>query len=432
MKPERMHVQRSQGIHGEISVPGDKSISHRAVMLGSIASGMTEVRGLLRGEDTLGTLRAFQKLGVRIEDRGERLLIYGTGLKGLKEPKNVLDLGNSGTGLRLLSGLLAGQDFFTVLTGDRYLRGRPMGRIVRPLREMGAQIVGRDGGRLVPLAIQGGNLKGIDYHSPVSSAQVKSAILLAGLNARGRTSVSEPYPSRDHTERMFHLFGCELKREGTTVSLSGRSHLSGCSLAVPGDFSSAAFFIVAALIVEGSDLLIRKVGINPTRIGFLKILKRMGAAIRIESQEEGEEPVADIQVRTSSLDGTSVAPEEVPSTIDEFPALCVAAAFANGETRITGASELRVKETDRIHAMTVNLRAVGADVEERKDGLVIQGREMLSGGTCRSFGDHRVAMAMAVAGLRCERETTIEDTACIRTSFPGFRETLERVNRGRG
>lgn len=426
---EKATVKKSKGLSGEITVPGDKSISHRAVLMGAIAEGITEVRGFLRGEDTLNTLKACRRMGVAVEEAGDDLTIHGVGLQGLQEPQDVLDLGNSGTGMRLLAGLLAGQNFFSVMTGDSYLRQRPMARITRPLREMGARIMGRDDARLAPLAIQGGGLSPMVYHSPVSSAQVKSAILLAGLCTEGTTTVIEPCPSRDHTERMFRQFGCPVAQEGTTVSIDGGRRLAGREIQVPGDFSSAAFFIVAALCVPGSEILVHNVGTNPTRTGLLTILKRMGADIRVSAKVNGDEPLADIQIAASRLQGTEVSADEVPTTIDEFPILCVAAALAEGETRITGAAELRVKETDRIRAMTFNLTAVGAEVEELDDGLMIQGRETLKGGRCKSFGDHRIAMAMAVAGLCCSKGTTIEDTGCIGTSFPGFWETLDEVNR---
>lgn len=410
-------------------MPGDKSISHRAVLMGSIAEGITEVRGFLRGEDTLNTLKACRRMGVAIQEDGDDLTIHGVGLHGLQEPQDVLDLGNSGTGMRLLAGLLAGQNFFSVMTGDPYLRQRPMARITRPLREMGARIMGREDARLAPLAIQGGGLGPMVYHSPVSSAQVKSALLLAGLYTEGTTAVIEPCRSRDHTERMLRQFGCPVAREGTTVSIDGGRRLSGREIQVPGDFSSAAFFMVAASCVPGSEVVIRNVGTNPTRTGLLTILKRMGADIRVSTRARGDEPVADIRIVGTRLRGTEVMAAEVPATIDEFPILCVAAALAEGETRITGAAELRVKETDRIRAMTANLTAVGATVKEEEDGMIIQGRETLMGGRCNSFGDHRVAMAMAVAGLCCSQGTTIEDTGCIATSFPGFWKTLDEVNR---
>jgi 3-phosphoshikimate 1-carboxyvinyltransferase len=427
---EQLSVKPSKGLRGEITVPGDKSISHRAVILGAIAEGRTEIRGLLRGEDTLNTVKAFRQMGVAVEDGGDRLVIEGAGRRGLQEPRDLLDMGNSGTGMRLLAGLLAGQDFFSVLTGDVYLRQRPMRRVTRPLRAMGATILGRDGGRFAPLAIRGGHLAGIDHISPVSSAQVKSAVLLAGLHAQGgRTSVTEPYPSRDHTERMLRQFGGRIETVGTTVTVDGGQRLSGCAIDVPADFSSAAFFAVAALIVKGSDLHLRGVGVNPTRTGLLPILQRMGARIEVAPRGEGEEPIADLHVVSSPLRGTTVTPDEVPAAIDEFPILCVAAAFAQGETTIAGASELRVKETDRIRAMRENLQAVGADVSEREDGLVIRGGTPLRGARCNSFGDHRIVMAMAVAGLCGAGETVIEDTACIGTSFPGFRKILESVNR---
>jgi 3-phosphoshikimate 1-carboxyvinyltransferase len=427
---QNARINKSQGLKGEVRIPGDKSISHRAVIFGSIAEGATEVRGFLRGEDTLNTLKAFVQMGVKIREERDVLLIRGVGHRGLQEPLDVLDMGNSGTGMRLLAGLLAGQAFFSVMTGDTYLLQRPMGRITRPLREMGAVILGREDGRLAPLAIAGGGLRRIEYESPVSSAQVKSAILLAGLHAEGITSVLEPYPSRDHTERMLRQFGCRVGQEGCKVSIEGGQRLSGRKIQVPADFSSAAFFIVAGLLVEGSDIIIRDVGINPTRTGLLTILKRMGAEIHLTRKTDGDEPLADIRVQRSRLRGTAVTSEEVPAAIDEFPILCVAAALAEGETRITGASELRVKETDRIRALAVNLKTLGAPVEELEDGLVIQGAPALKGGKCNSFGDHRVAMAMAVAGLCCEDGVLIEDTDCVRTSFPGFWETLDKVNRG--
>ncbi len=426
---EQLSVKPCKGLRGEIAVPGDKSISHRAVILGAIAEGPTEIRGLLRGADTLNTVKAFRQMGVAVEDGGDRLVIEGTARRGLQEPRDLLDMGNSGTGMRLLAGLLAGQDFFSVLTGDVYLRQRPMRRVTRPLRAMGATILGREGGRFAPLAIRGGKLAGIDHISPVSSAQVKSAVLLAGLHAQGRTSVTEPYPSRDHTERMLRQFGGRIETVGTTVTVDGGQRLSGCAIDVPADFSSAAFFTVAALIVKKSDLLLRGVGVNPTRTGLLPILQRMGARIEVAPRGEGEEPMADLHVVSSPLRGTTVTPDEVPAAIDEFPILCVAAAFAEGETTLTGASELRVKETDRIRAMRENLQALGADVSERDDGLVIRGGVPLRGARCNSFGDHRIAMAMAVAGLCCAGETVVEDTACIGTSFPGFRKILESAIR---
>ena len=423
----RIRVRPCRGLRGRIKVPGDKSISHRAVLLGSVAEGVTEVHGFLRAEDTLNTLGACRELGVAVEEEGDRLRIRGRGLRGLKEPVGVLDLGNAGTGIRLLAGLLAGQDLFAVLTGDAYLRRRPMGRITRPLTAMGASILGRDRGRLAPLAVQGGRLRGMEHASPVASAQVKSALLLAGLNAEGTTVVTEPHPSRDHTERMLRGLGYDVRAEAGRVSLEGGGRLRGASVRVPGDFSSAAFFLVAAMIVEGSEVEVLGVGVNPTRTGLLAILDRMGGGVDVEPVEEDPEPVADLAAVSARLRGTSVEGAEVPAAIDEFPILCVAAALAQGETRIRGAEELRVKETDRIRAMARNLAAVGGDVEERPDGLVIRGVERLRGGRVESFGDHRVAMAMAVAGC-CSREgVTVEGTGCVATSFPGFVETLRSL-----
>ena len=421
-------VQGAKGVRGEIRVPGDKSISHRSIMFGSIACGITRVTGFLRGEDALATLQAFRAMGVEVEDDGETLTIHGKGLYGLSEPTDVLDCGNSGTSMRLLTGLLAGQKFFSVLSGDKYLRARPMKRVVAPLALMGASILGRAGGDKAPLAIQGAPLKGIEYDSPVSSAQVKSAIMLAGLYAEGETVVREPHLSRDHSERMLRHFGASVETFPGGVRLSGKIELSGRDIAVPGDISSAAFFMVAALIVPDSELLIRGVGVNPTRTGIIDILKAMGGELELlNPREESGEPVADIRVRSSRLKGIEISGELVPRAIDEFPAICVAASLAEGTTVVSGASELRVKETDRIAAMAVNLRRAGVEVVETPDGMEITGAARLKGCAAESFGDHRIAMSMMVAGLAAEGDTSISDVDCIATSFPGFRELLKGV-----
>jgi 3-phosphoshikimate 1-carboxyvinyltransferase len=421
-------VQSAKGVRGEITVPGDKSISHRSIMFGSLATGVTKVTGFLRGEDALATLEAFRAMGIKVEDDGETLIIHGKGLHGLSEPADVLDCGNSGTSMRLLTGLLAGQNFFSVLSGDKYLRARPMKRVVAPLAQMGARISGRAGGDKAPLAIQGGKLSGIEYASPVSSAQVKSAIMLAGLYAEGVTTVYEPHLSRDHSERMLRHFGAQVESFPGGVRLTGGVELIASDIAVPGDISSAAFFMVAALIVPGSDLLIKGVGINPTRTGVIDILKGMGGDLELMNpREQSGEPVADLRVRSSKLKAMEISGELVPRAIDEFPAICVAASLAQGTTVVSGASELRVKETDRIAAMAANLRKAGVSVVETPDGMEITGVERLSGCQAESFGDHRIAMSMLVAGLATAGETSVDDTECIATSFPGFMDLLNGV-----
>ncbi len=419
-------------LKGTIAVPGDKSITHRAIILGALAEGDSTIASYCRGEDCLNTMRAFRAMGIHIEERPEQLRVRGKGLWGLTEPQQPLDCGNSGTGIRLLAGLLAGQDFFTILTGDESIRRRPMGRVVKPLREMGATIAGRKGGELAPLAITGSRLRGLAYTSPVASAQVKSSLLLAGLYAEGTTRVSEPRKSRDHTERLFRYFGIPVQENASTVSIEGRPAVgwTGKPLVVPGDLSAAAFFIVGATLVPGSDVTITSVGINPTRAGLLDILTEMGANLQLlNRRDEAGEPVADIRVRAAKIHGVRVGSDRIPQTIDEFPILCVAAALADGDTTITDAGELRVKESDRIATMSAELRKMGVAVEESSTGLNIQGlgsdqRARLKGTTCTSYGDHRVAMAMAIAGLTAEGQTTIQDTDCIETSFPGFESKL--------
>ena len=422
-------------LKGTIAVPGDKSVTHRAIILTALAEGLSQVTDYCRGEDCLNTMRAFQSLGVRIEETPERLTVHGKGMWGLTEPFGPIDCGNSGTGIRLMAGLLAGQDFFTVLTGDESIRRRPMGRVVKPLRAMGATIAGRKGGELAPLAITGTRLKGMSYESPVASAQIKSSLLFASLYADGLTTISEPRLSRDHTERMFAYFGIPFHRDGCTVRIEGRPSIrwSGKTVVVPGDLSAAAFFIVGASIVPDSDVTVLSVGMNPTRTGLLDILRQMGAHIEVlNPREEAGEPVADLRVRSMPLRGVQIGPEQIPQTIDEFPILCVAAAVADGETVITGAEELRVKESDRIATMAAELRAMGARIEERPDGMVIQGlgrkgaNGALTGATCARHGDHRVAMSVAIGALTAAQPTQIQGTACIETSFPNFdRKLLE-------
>jgi 3-phosphoshikimate 1-carboxyvinyltransferase len=424
-------IKPAASIKGEITVPGDKSISHRSIMLGAIANGTTTVRGFLRGGDNMATMGAFRSMGVQIDDDGETVVIQGKGLHGLNEPGDVIDCGNSGTTIRLITGLLAGQSFFSVVTGDQYLRKRPMKRVVEPLTRMGARILGRNQGSLAPLAISGGALNAIGYESPVSSAQVKSAIMLAGLYADGETSVREPSLSRDHSERMFRLFGATLESFDSGVTVRGGVELQGQDINVPGDISSATFFMVAALITPGSELLIRNVGVNPTRTGAVDILRAMGGDIQLLDQRlVSGEPVADILVRSSRLTGCAISGSVVPRAIDEFPAICVAAACAEGVTTVRDARELRVKETDRISAMAVNLRKLGVVVEECDDGMTVSGVERLSGGSVESFGDHRIAMSLSVAALVSTDGITIADTGCVATSFPTFFPLLDKVSRG--
>jgi 3-phosphoshikimate 1-carboxyvinyltransferase len=428
---ENRTVQPAASLRGEITVPGDKSISHRSIMFGSLAAGTTVVHGFLQGEDNRATLNAFRAMGVKIDELpGGELRIEGRGLHGLAEPDDVIDCGNSGTTIRLLTGLLSGQAFFSVLTGDRYLRKRPMKRVVAPLTAMGARIWGRGGGDLAPLAIRGGGIRATEYDSPIASAQVKSALLLAGLYADGVTTVREPHLSRDHSERMLAHFGAEVRPFPGGVSVSGKPSLEGREVFVPGDISSAAFFMVAALVAPGTELLIRNVGVNPTRSGIIDILQEMGGTLELTNRRElSGEPVADILVKSSSLKGIEIGGAVVPRAIDEFPVLSVAAAFAEGTTTIRDARELRVKETDRIAAMTAELTRLGAQVEAREDGMEIVGVEKLRGGSVVSHGDHRIAMSMAVAALRADGPVTIEDTECTATSFPRFWELLEEVRR---
>ncbi len=424
-------IKPAASIKGEIAVPGDKSISHRSIMLGAIANGTTTVRGFLRGGDNMATMKAFRAMGVSIDDDGETVVIQGKGLHGLSEPGDVIDCGNSGTTIRLITGLLSGQSFFSVVTGDQYLRKRPMKRVVEPLSRMGARILGRNQGSLAPLAISGGSLNAIGYESPVSSAQIKSAIMLAGLYADGETSVREPSLSRDHSERMFRLFGASLDVFNNGVTVRGGVELQGQEIVVPGDISSATFFMVAALITPGSELLIRNVGVNPTRTGAIDILRAMGGDITLQDEREvSGEPVADILVRSSRLKGCAISGSVVPRAIDEFPAIFIAAACAEGTTTVHDARELRVKETDRIAAMATNLRTVGVAVEEHEDGMSVTGVECIAGGRVTSFGDHRIAMSFSVAALVAAAPITITDTECVSTSFPSFYPLLEQVTRG--
>lgn len=406
---------------GSLRVPGDKSISHRSIMLGSLAEGTTNVSGFLEGEDSLATLNAFRAMGVQIEgpDSG-KVVIHGVGMHGLKQPESELDLGNSGTSMRLLSGLLAGQAFDSTLTGDSSLSGRPMRRVTDPLATMGAEIISTEDGT-APLQIKGGaGLKCIDYHMPMASAQVKSSLLLAGLYAQGTTGVTEPAPTRDHTERMLRGFGYQVTSDGNRISLEGGGKLTACNIDVPADISSTAFFLVGASVAPNSDVLLEHVGMNPTRDGVINILRLMGADIEVLNLREiGGEPVADLRVRSAKLHGINIPEDQVPLAIDEFPAIFIAAACADGETLLTGAEELRVKESDRIQVMADGLIALGIDAQSTPGGIIIQGGS-LRGGEVNSHGDHRIAMSFAMAALRADGEIIINNCRNVDTSFPGF------------
>ena len=416
-------VKPVRRLTGEIAIPGDKSISHRSVMLAGLADGPVRIRNFLAAADCLSTVACMRALGVKVDRPGENeLIVLGNGLYGLSEPEEVLDAGNSGTTIRLLSGILAGQPFLSVLSGDGSLRRRPMARVIAPLAKMGCRIYGREQSRYAPLAIvPADGIHGLDYTMPVASAQVKSAILFAGMFADGPTRITEPYISRDHSERMFQTFGAKVTRSGLTVSLSPVQELSAPPIIdVPGDISSAAFWLVAATIIPGSRLRLTNVGINPTRTGIIDILRQMGADIEITAlHQAGEEPVADLVVTSAELVGTTIEGEVIPRLIDEIPVLAVAALFAKGRTIISGAEELRVKETDRLRAVTLELTKMGARIEETTDGLIIDGPQALTAATCHSHDDHRMAMALAIAGLAAGG-AEIEEAECVAISYPRF------------
>ena len=418
--------EKTRAFAGEITPPGDKSISHRAIILGSLARGRTRASGFLASQDTLATANAFRNMGIEVEVDAEGVEIAGRGLFGLKEPGKTIDAENSGTTARLLTGVLSAQSFRSTITGDDSLRRRPMSRVTVPLRSMGARISGE--GEVLPLRITGSELQGIDYRSPVASAQVKSAILLAGLYAAGGTSVTELERTRDHTERMLRYFGVPVEVSGTRVSVSPGVEFSGTELEIPSDISSAAFFIVAALVNPGSEIVVRNVGLNPLRTGVLDILWEMGADISVENRRECcGEPVGDLVARHGALGAVRIEGESVSRAIDELPVISVAACFAEGETVISGAGELRVKETDRISAMTDELSKLGADISETPDGMIINGTGELRGARCESRGDHRVAMSLAVAATRARGETVIGDAGCVSISFPEFFPLFETL-----
>jgi 3-phosphoshikimate 1-carboxyvinyltransferase len=427
-----MQVTPVSRLEGALHVPGDKSISHRAALFATLADGRSEITGFLEGEDCLNTLKAVRRLGALVTKKGPgHYVVDGPGLHGLTEPDDVIDCGNSGTSARLLLGVLAGQPFSTVLTGDESLRRRPMGRVADPLRLMGAMVVGRNGGTRLPLCVSGTRpLTAITYRSPVASAQVKTALLLAGLSADGPVTVEEPAASRDHTERMLGGFGAQLDVEGRRVRITPGHALHGQPIAVPGDISSAAFFLVAASIVSDASVTVRQVGVNPTRTGLLEVLESMGARVARATpatHANEPEPAADLSVQSSPLRGVPVGGALIPRLIDEVPVLAVAACIADGVTRIGDAAELRVKESDRIRAIAVELGRMGAEIIEAPDGLEIRGGRRLRGATVSSGGDHRMAMALIIAGLVADGPTVVEDTACIATSFPGFAAALNAL-----
>lgn len=428
---KKLVVHPVQGLKGTLAVPGDKSISHRAIMLGSLAYGRTTVRHFLDSADCLSTAGIFRALGVKIRQKGDRVEIWGNGLNSLKPTSKLLDAGNSGTSARILLGLLSGQPFTTRLTGDKYLRRRPMRRVVEPLTRMGARFTGPDQANLLPLKIEPRSLKAIHYPLPVASAQVKSALMMAALFAQGKTVITEPAPTRDHTERMFSAFSIPYKKRGKVITIPGpAAPFKGRDLVVPGDISSAAFFIVAGLITPHATLHLKNVGVNPTRTGLLDVLKKMGAIIAVKELPvgKGEEPVADLTVATSALKGITVGGDLVPRMVDEFPIFAVAASQARGTTVVKDAHELRVKESDRILMMEVTLRKMGADIKATSDGWIIKGPTPLRGAVCSSGGDHRIAMSLAVAALIANGPTTITDTENINTSFPGFEKMLRKVS----
>lgn len=413
-------------LQGEITVPGDKSISHRSVMFGSIAKGNTTVSGFLLGEDCLSTIDCFKKLGVKIEVDGTNVSIESPGMDGWTEPKEVLYTGNSGTTTRLMLGILAGTQLHTIMTGDESIGNRPMRRVADPLRLMGAQIAGRENGQFTPLAIQGGKLQAIDYKMPVASAQVKSAILLAGLRAEGTTIVRESEVSRDHTERMLRQFGADITVQDGVVSFNGGQQLTGTHVSVPGDISSAAFFLVAGAISANSKIILNNVGVNETRDGILDVLKNMGAAMTVQIDDENAaEPTATITIETSQLTGTTIEGAIIPRLIDEIPILALLATQANGKTIIKDAEELKVKETNRIDAVVNELKKLGANIEATDDGMIIEGPTPLNGASLQTYGDHRIGMMGAVAALIADGEVQLDDADCIAVSYPTF---FEHVN----
>lgn len=422
-----MLFHKSHPLKGEITVPGDKSISHRGIMLGALANGTTSITNFLKGADCLSTISCFQKMGIEIEETESEILVHGKGLHGLSAPKEILDAGNSGTTTRLISGILAGQNFSCDLTGDASIQKRPMKRIMTPLSMMGADITSVHNNGCAPLHIKGAPLKGISYQSPVASAQVKSCVLFAGLYADGKTSVTEPFLSRNHSELMLSSFGASVQTCGTTATIEPEPVLTAQKVEVPGDISSAAFFIAAGLLIPGSELLIKNVGINPTRDGILRVCRQMGANLELlNTRTQCGEPVADILVKHSELNGTVIEGDLIPTLIDELPVIAVMAACANGETIIRNAEELKVKESNRLEIIVHHLSEMGCDITGTEDGMIIRGGKPLHGTVLDSHLDHRIAMSFAVAGLVADGETEITNADCVNISYPGFYRDLLR------
>ena len=424
-----MDIKKLKALKGTLSVPGDKSISHRAVMFGALAQGTTKISGFLEGADCLSTILCFRQMGISIEQSGSEVLVHGKGLHGLSAPSAILDTGNSGTTTRLISGILAGQQFSSTLTGDASIQSRPMNRIMTPLKEMGADITSLKNNGCAPLSIQGTKLHGIHYNSPVASAQVKSCILLAGMYADGETKVTEPVLSRNHTEIMLHYFGADVRSFGTTASISPEPELTAREISVPGDISSAAYFIAAGLLTPNSEILLKNIGINPTRDGILKVCRQMGADITLLNEKHQGEPTADILVRTSSLHGTTIEGDMIPTLIDEIPIIAIMSAFAQGTTIIRDAQELKVKESDRIAVMCDNLKRMGADVTPTEDGMIINGGNPLHGACIDSYLDHRIAMSFAVAGTICDGILSINGGECVNISYPEFYKDLYSLSK---
>ena len=422
-------IEKIKKLKGNISVPGDKSISHRSLILGSIAQGETRIYNFLNSLDCLKTLECMQALGAEIElDKDNSVKIKGKGLYGLQEPKDILDVGNSGTTIRLLTGLLSGQNFYSVLNGDNSIRRRPMKRVTQPLRLMGADIWGRKDGQFAPLNVRGNKLIPLHYTLPVASAQVKTALLLAGLYTASETVIKEPLPTRDHTERMLEIMQADIKNSPLEIKIKGEKQLKGTDIFIPGDISSAAYFVAAASMLRDSQIIIKHVGVNPTRTGIIKILKKMGARINILNyQIKSNEPQADLKIEYSELKGMEIKEEMMPFLIDELPLIAVVATQAQGKTVVSGARELRVKETDRIKAIVSELKKMGADIEEKEDGFIVTGPSKLKGAVCESYNDHRIAMSLAVAALLAEGKTVIKNSECIDISFPGFEKTLQKL-----
>lgn len=419
-----MKIKKQTGLRGTLTVPGDKSISHRAVMFGALAKGTTRITHFLEGADCLSTISCFRKMGIEIERNQDQILVHGKGLHGLQAPSGTLDVGNSGTTTRLISGILAGQNFSSEIDGDASIRTRPMKRIMAPLASMGADIISRNNNGCAPLIITGKPLHAVHYDSPVASAQVKSCVLLAGMYADGITSVTEPFLSRNHTEIMLNYFGAKVSSTGTSAAIYPEPVLEARDIVVPGDISSAAYFIAAGLLTPDSEILLKNVGINPTRAGILKVCRSMGADITLLNENPEGEPTADLLIRTSSLKGTVIQGADIPTLIDEIPMIAVMAAFAQGTTIIRDAQELKVKESDRIAVMVDNLKRMGADIEGTDDGMIIHGGRPLHGAAIDSHLDHRVAMSFAVAGTICEGEMEIQDAQCVDISYPDFYKDL--------